>query len=76
MVENSSMGKKEVEKPWTLAQLESVPALVGEQGAHVDREVLLVGKRREQGEGEAVVVRLVVDVRRQAIVGSQIFCEK
>ena len=69
------MGKKEVEKPWALAQLEGVPALVGEQGAHVDREVLLVGQRREQGEGEAVVVRLVVDVRRQAIVGSQIFCE-
>ena len=74
MVENSSVGKKEVEKPWTLAQLERVPALVGEQGAHVDCEVLLVGKRGEQGEGEAVVVRLVVDVRRQAIVGSQIFC--
>ena len=40
-----------------------MPALVGEQSAHVDGEVLLVGQRGEEREAEPVVVRLVVDVR-------------
>ena len=73
VVEDPSMGEQEVEEAGALAKLEGVPALVGEQGAHIDGEVLLVGQRREKREAESVVVRLVVDVRRQAIVGSQIF---
>ena len=40
-----------------------MPALVGEQGAHIDGKVLLVGQRGEEREAEPVVVRLVVDVR-------------
>ena len=63
MIEDPGVGEKEVKKAWALAQLEGVPALVGEQGAHVDGEVLLVGQRGEEREAEPVVVRLVVDVR-------------
>ena len=76
VIEDPGMGEQEVKKARTLAQLEGVPALVGEQGAHVDGKVLLVGQRGEEGEAEPVVVRLVVDVRRQAIVGSQILCTR
>ena len=76
VIEDPGMGEQEVEKAGTLAQLEGVPALVGEQGAHVDGKVLLVGQRGEEREAEPVVVRLVVDVRRQAIVGSQILCTR
>ena len=63
MIEDPGVGEKEVKKARALAQLEGVPALVGEQGAHVDGEVLLVGQRGEEREAEPVVVRLVVDVR-------------
>ena len=76
VIEDPGMGEQEVKKARTLAQLEGVPALVGEQGAHVDGKVLLVGQRGEKREAEPVVVRLVVDVRRQAIVGSQILCTR
>ena len=47
MIEDPGMGEQEVEKARTLAQLEGVPALVGEQGAHVDGKVLLVRERRQ-----------------------------
>ena len=63
VIEDPGMGEQEVKKARTLAQLEGVPALVGEQGAHIDGKVLLVGQRGEEGEAEPVVVRLVVDVR-------------
>ena len=76
VVEDPSMGEQEVEEAGALAKLEGVPALVGEQGAHVDGKVLLVGQRGKEREAEPVVVRLVVDVRRQAIVGSQILCTR
>ena len=76
VIEDPGMGEQEVKKAGALAQLEGVPALVGEQGAHVDGKVLLVGQRGEEREAEPVVVRLVVDVRRQAIVGSQILCTR
>ena len=68
VIEDPSMGEQEVKKARTLAQLEGVPAFVGEQGAHVDGKVLLVGQRGEEGQAEPVVVC------RQAIVGSQILC--
>ena len=76
MIEDPGMGEQEVKKAWTLSQLEGVPALVGEQGAHIDGKVLLVGQRGEEREAEPVIVRLVVDVRRQTIVGSQILCTR
>ena len=63
MIEDPGVGEKKVKKAWALAQLEGVPALVGEQGAHIDGKVLLVGQRGEEREAEPVVVRLVVDVR-------------
>ena len=50
VIEDPGMGEQEVKKAWTLSQLEGVPALVGEQGAHVDGKVLLVRERREKGE--------------------------
>ena len=49
-----------------------MPALVAEEGAHVDGEVLLVGQRGEQGEAQPVVVRLLVELRGQAVVRAQV----
>ena len=47
MVEDPGVGQEDVQQPGTLAQLESVPALVREEGTHVDGKVLLVGERRQ-----------------------------
>ncbi len=44
MLVNSGVTEKEIKESWTFCQLERVFALVGEQGAHVDGEVLLVGQ--------------------------------
>ena len=49
-----------------------MPALVAEEGAHVDGEVLLVGQRGEEGEPQPVVVRLLVELRGQAVVCAQV----
>ena len=45
-------------------------ALVGEERADADAEVLLVGQGRREREREAVVVRLAVDVRREVVLAA------
>ena len=45
VVENAGMPKQEVDQPRALCQLQVVFALIGQEGADVDPEVLLVGER-------------------------------
>ena len=45
MLVDPSVGQQEIKQPGTLGELESVLALVGEEGANVHGEVLLVGQR-------------------------------
>ena len=47
MVEDPGVGQENVQQAGTLAELQSVPALIGEERAHVDGKVLLVGERRQ-----------------------------
>ena len=47
MIEDPGVCQEDVQEAGTLAELQSVPALIGEQGAHVDGKVLLVGERRQ-----------------------------
>ena len=47
MVEHPGVGQENVQQAGTLAELQSVSALVGEESAHVDGKVLLVGERRQ-----------------------------
>ena len=72
VVEDPGMGQEDVQQPGTLAQLESVPALVREEGTHVDGKVLLVGQRRQQGESQAIIVSFLVEVGGQSVVGPEV----
>ena len=74
MVEDPGVSEENVQQSGTLAQLESVPTLVGEEGADVDGKVLLVGERRQEGESQTVVVRLLVEVGGESVVGPQVVC--
>ena len=47
MVEDPGVSQEDVQEAGTLAEFESVAALVGEESAHVDCEVLLVWERRQ-----------------------------
>ena len=73
MVENTCMSQQQVQQSGTLAQLECVPALIGQQGAHIDSKVLLIRQGGQKREAQAVVVRLAVDVSGETIVGPQVF---
>lgn len=64
------MSEQQVKQSRTLCQLERVSALVGQQSAHVDGEVLLVGQRGRQGQDQSVIVRPLVEVDRKATVGT------
>ncbi len=70
MIENACVTEKQIQQSRTLGQLERVPALVREEGADVDGEVLLVGKRGGQGQREPVVVRPLVGVHTEAVLGA------
>ena len=76
MVEDPGVCQEDVQQPGTLAQLERVAALVGEKGAHVDGEVLLVWERREEGETQSVIVRLLVEVGGESVVGPLVVCNQ
>ena len=45
MVVNPSMCQQEVDESWVLVQLEGVFPLIGQQCAHIDGKILLVGQR-------------------------------
>ena len=47
MVEDPGVSQEDVQETGTLAEFESVAALIGEESAHVDGKVLLVGERRQ-----------------------------
>ena len=47
MVEDPGVRQEDVQQAGTLAELQSVPALIGEESAHVDGKVLLVRERRQ-----------------------------
>ena len=47
MVEDPGVSQENVQETGTLAEFESVATLIGEESAHIDGKVLLVGERRE-----------------------------
>ena len=64
VVEHAGVSQEEIEDARTLGELEGVPALVREERAHIDGKVLLVGQWRGQGEGQTIVVGLLVHLGR------------
>ena len=70
MIVDPGVREQEVEEPGALGELDGVLALVGEERADADAEVLLVGQGRREREREAVVVRLAVDVRREVVLAA------
>ena len=72
VVEDASVGQEQRHQLGVLLQLHGVLALVGEQGAHVDGEVHLVGQAREQRQHQFVVVARRREVRRQPIALAEI----
>ena len=70
MIVDSCVREQQVEEPGALGELDGAVALVGEQLAHDQAEVLLVGQGRRQREGEAVVVRLAVDVGGEVVLAA------
>ena len=75
MVEHPGVGQEDVEQPGTLAELQGVPALVAQERAHVDREVLLVGEGGEEGKAEPVVICLLIQIRGEAVVGPEVVAD-
>ena len=75
MVEHPGVGQEDVQQPGTLAELQSVSALVAQERAHVDGEVLLVGEGREEGKAEPVVVCLLIQIRGEAIVRAEVVAD-
>ena len=74
VVEDPGVSQEDVQQAGTLAELQSVPALVGEERAHIDGKVLLVGERRQQGEAQPVVISFLIEVGGEAVVGAEVFC--
>ena len=70
MIVDSCVREQQVEEPGALGELDGAVALVGEQFAHDQAKVLLVGQGRREREREAVVVRLAVDVGREVVLAA------
>ena len=51
-----------------------MPALIGEQGAHIDGKVLLIGQRRQKRQSQPVIVCLLIEVCGQSVVRPQVVC--
>lgn len=75
-VEHAGVGQEYVHQPRVLVQAQYVLALVRQQRANVDGEVLLVWKRREERQCELIVIGWLVEVRREAVVITKRFCKK
>lgn len=58
-----------------LLQLHGVLALIGQQRTHVDGEVHLIRKPRQQGQHQFVVVGWRDKIRRQPVALAEIVCQ-
>ena len=75
MIEHPGVGEEDVQQPGALAELQGMPALVAQECAHVNGEVLLVGERGEEGETEPVVVCLLIQIRGEAVVRPEVIAD-
>ena len=75
MVEHPGVGQEDVQQPGALAELQGVSALVAQERAHVDGEVLFVGERGEEGKAEPVVVCLLIQIRGEAVVRPEVMAD-
>lgn len=75
VIEDSGVCQQQRDEFGLLLQLHGVLALVGHQHAHVDGEVHLVRKPRQQGQHQFVVVTRRDKIRRQPVALAEIVCQ-
>lgn len=72
-IEDTGVRQEDVHQTGILVEPQGVLALVRQEGADIDGEVLLVRQRRQERQRELVIIRGLVKIRRESVVIAQRF---